>query len=74
MVATVLALAAMSLAVARRVFGTSAGSLAIQALLAITPALWATVMAYSLALGLLSALLPTWRLAGGRLIDALRAD
>lgn len=73
-VATVLALVAMSLAVDGRVFGTSAGSLAIQAPLAITPALWATVMAYSLALGLVSALLPTWRLAGGRLIDALRAD
>ena len=73
-IATALALAAMYLAVDGRTFGTSAGSQAIQAHVAITPALALMVLGYSLALGLLSALLPMWRLAGGRLIDSLRAD
>lgn len=74
LLATTIALVAMHVAVGGRVFGTSAGSLALQVPLTITPALALTVCMYSLALGLLSALLPTWRLAGGKLIDALRAD
>ena len=73
-IATALALGAMYLAVDGRTFGTAAGSQAVQAHVAITPALALVVLGYSLALGLLSALLPTWRLAGGRLIDSLRAD
>ncbi|HEY4531011.1 MAG TPA: FtsX-like permease family protein [Luteimonas sp.] len=74
LLATALALAAMVLLVDGHAFGTSAGSLAVQAPLAITPALALTVGGYSLALGLASALLPTWRLAGSRLIDSLRCE
>lgn len=73
-IATALAVAAMYLALEGRTFGTAAGSQAIQARLAVTGALVATAFGYSMLLGLASAGLPTWRLAGGRLIDALRAD
>lgn len=72
--ASLLAVFAVYLALDGNTFGTSNGHHAVYARFEIGPSVALPVLAYSLLLGLCSALLPVWRMAFGGLVDALRAD
>jgi len=71
-VATALALVLTHLLLDGAAFGTSTGHVAVYARFSIGSQVMAHVVLYSLILGLLSAVLPLWKMIQGKLVDGLK--
>jgi len=70
--ATLLAIVVVYLILDGTPFGTSSGNLAVYAQFSIGTQVMGNVLLYSLILGVSSAMIPLWKMASGKLVDALK--